>query len=139
MTMPYYGAYNASKYALEGFSLTLRQELRGSGIHVSIINPGPIESELRSNAHKIFQEKVAGITTGAHQQAYNKLQQAYFKPDASSRNIRQKPDAVLKKLIHALDSKNPNAHYFIGWPAQLLAVAKRILPDRVFEYLLSKV
>jgi len=58
ITMPYYGAYNASKFALEGYSNTLRQELRKTDIHVSIINPGPIISKLRDNAYQHFQQTI---------------------------------------------------------------------------------
>uniref|UniRef100_A0A4W5LCQ8 Uncharacterized protein n=1 Tax=Hucho hucho TaxID=62062 RepID=A0A4W5LCQ8_9TELE len=48
--MKYRGAYNASKYAMEGLCDTLRLELAGSGIAVSLIEPGPIESRFRANA-----------------------------------------------------------------------------------------
>ena len=139
LTLPYYGAYNASKYALEGFSLTLRQECRGTGIHVSIINPGPITSELRNNAHQIYGDTIAKLSTSSHQAAYRKLETAYFAPDHASRKLQQSPHAVVKKLIHALDSRRPKIHYYVGWPAQLLAIAKKILPEHMLEWLLSKV
>lgn len=139
ITMPFYGAYNASKHALEGFTLTLRQECRGSNIHVSLINPGPIVSELRSNAHQIYQETVAKKSDTVHQHAYRKLEKAYFSSDHASRKLQQPPEAVTKKLIHALTSSNPKIHYYVGWPAQLLATLKKILPERMFDWLLSKV
>lgn len=139
VALPYYGAYNASKFALEGFSDTLRQELRGTNIHVSIINPGPIKSELRATAHRVFTESVAQHTSGAHQKAYDKLATSYFHPDAKSKRIMLTPDAVIQKLIHALESPRPQVHYFIGWPAKLLAFAKRILPDKQLDWLLTKI
>lgn len=139
LTMPYYGAYNASKHAIEGFTLTLRQECRGTNIYVSLINPGPIASELRNNAHKIYQETVAKKSDTIHQTAYHRLEKAYFSSDHSSRKLQQPPEAVTKKLIHALTSSHPKIHYYVGWPAQLLAVLKKILPERMFDWLLSKV
>ena len=139
LTMPFYGAYNASKYALEGFTLTLRQECRGSNIHVVLINPGPIASELRNNAHKIYQDQIANTQHSHHQQAYSKLEEAYFNPQHTSRKLQQSPEAVVKKLMLALESKHPKIHYYVGWPAQLLATLKKIMPEQWFEWLLSKV
>ncbi|MEE8624625.1 MAG: SDR family NAD(P)-dependent oxidoreductase, partial [Acidiferrobacterales bacterium] len=52
--LAYRGAYNASKYALEALSDTLRLELRGTGIYVSLIEPGPIQSDFRKNAYAAF-------------------------------------------------------------------------------------
>lgn len=138
MTMPYYGTYNASKHALEGFTLTLRQECRGTNIQVSLLNPGPIVSELRDNAHKIYQETLAGQES-SHRAAYSRLEKVYFSKNHSSRKIQQSPEAVVKKLLLALESKHPKAHYYVGWPAQLLAILKKILPERLFEWVLSKI
>lgn len=137
--MPYYGAYNASKFALEGFSLTLREECRGTGIHVSILNPGPIQSALRSNAHSIFQETIQTKPNSAHGNAYHRLEKAYFASDHSSRKLQQPPSAVMKPLLHALESKNPHIHYFVGWPARLLAILHKFMPERWFAWLISKI
>lgn len=139
ITLPYYGAYNASKFALEGFSNTLRQELRGTGIWVAIINPGPIQSDLRSNAHRTFQETVGQNQESLHHGAYQNLEQSYFKPNQTTQRIQNKPDAVIKQLIHAIESKHPNVHYYIGWPARLMAFAKRVLSDKQLDWLLTKI
>ena len=139
ITLPYYGAYNASKYALEAFTLTLRQECRDTNIQVCLINPGPIVSELRNNAHQIYQNTVAKKTDSSHQQAYRKLETAYFSKDHSSRHIQQSPQAVVKKLLHALTSKHPKIHYYIGWTTQLLVFLKKLMPERLFDWLLSKI
>ncbi len=138
ITLPYYGAYNASKFALEGFTHTLRQECRGTNIHVSLLNPGPITSELRNNAHQIYQKQIAGQPS-RHQHAYRKLEEAYFTPDQTTKRIQQPPQAVVKKLLHALESPRPNIHYYVGWPAELMAIAQRLLPERTFDWLLSKI
>src|SRR3990167_9526465 len=67
MTVPYYGAYNASKFALEAYSRTLRQELRGTNLHVSLINQGRLRQTSGKMPIQIFRqpspkEKIAGIT-----------------------------------------------------------------------------
>lgn len=138
ITLPYYGAYNASKFALEGFSNTLRQELRETNIHVSIINPGPITSQLRDNAYKRYQTSIEPLANSAHKKEYETLEETYFKARGKSQHITQSPDLVVKKLIHALESNHPKAHYFVGFPAAMLAFIKRFLPDSAMDWLLSK-
>lgn len=137
ITSPYYGAYNASKFALEGYFGTLRQELRGTNIHVSLINPGPIITQLRENAFQHYQQTL-NIETSLHKKAYEKMEQSYFKPSKADRKIASPPDAVMKQLIHALESKHPKAHYFVGSLAKILALLKRILPDSALDWVLSK-
>ena len=139
ITIPYYSAYNASKFALEAFSLTLRQELMPTNIHVSIINPGPIKSTLRDNAHQIYKDTVGKNESSLHKQDYKRLESNYFTPGSPSYKLQHSPQKVVDKLMHALTSKRPKVHYFIGLPAKTLAVLKRILPERLFYWLFSKV
>jgi len=138
VAMPYYGAYNASKFALEGFSNTLRHELRGSSIFVSIIAPGPITSKLRGNAFQLYQDTLRDQQSGAHEKAYAKMEESYFKPGKQDLKIMKGPEIVVKQLIHALESPHPKAHYFIGTPAKLLAFLNRILPDSTLDWIISK-
>lgn len=136
VAMPYYGAYNASKFALEGFSNTLRQELRGTSIHVSILNPGPVATHLRENAFHVYQRTIKRTNTSPHQKAYKHLEEGYF----ASRNkrIANHPEAVIKKLIHALESSRPKTRYYIGMPAKTLAFLKRILPESALDWVIYK-
>jgi short-subunit dehydrogenase len=128
VSMPYRGAYCASKFALEGFSNTLRQELRGTKIFVSIIEPGPIDSNLRQNALYQYQHTLRDKQS-VHRGAYQKMEGFFFVPPHSERKLTQGPIAVAKKLIHALESSRPKAHYFVGMPSHLFAILRRILPD----------
>lgn len=139
LTLPYYGAYNASKFALEGFSKTLRQELHGTNIHVSIINPGPIHSKLREHAYEVYQQNLARQKSIHHKNAYAQLEKSYFHPDKKNRKIMLPPDAIFKSLLHALESKHPKPHYYIGFPIKLLVFLKRILPENLFDYLLMSI
>lgn len=132
------GSYNASKFALEGYSNTLRQELRGSGIHVSLINPGPISSSLRENAHQQFEKTLATQQTGLYKSVYEKMKQTYFSPQAPNKRLQQSPETVVKKVIHALESARPKAHYYVGFPAHLFALLRRVLPDCMLDWLLIK-
>ena len=136
VTMPYRGAYNASKFALEGFSNTLRQELRGTKIFVSIIAPGPIQSSFRQNAHDQFDKTLRGKDS-AHVGVYKKMEEFFFVPPDSERKLTLPPSAVVKKLLHALESPRPKAHYYVGMPAHLFAILRRILPDWALDYVVA--
>ena len=138
ITLPYYSAYNASKFALEGFSLTLRQELYNTHIRVAIINPGPIESKLRAHSFEHYQQTL-DKNSSLHQNAYQKLEQSYFHPDKKNRALMRGPDIVVKQVIHALEAPNPKIHYYIGFPIKLLLFLKCILPERLFDTVLRRV
>jgi len=137
VTLPYCGAYNASKFALEGFSNTLRQELRGTNISVAIINPGPIYTSLRNNTYQQYQNTLINIQDSPHKEAYKKMEKFYFQRKEPGK-LSSQPDIVVKKLIHALESTRPRAHYYVGLSAQALAFLRRILPDFALDWVLSK-
>ena len=65
------GAYNASKYALEGLTITMRMELDGTGIHVSLIEPGPIRSSFMANALKAAEANI-DLENTAHKAEYQR-------------------------------------------------------------------
>jgi len=136
VTMPYRGAYNASKFALEGFNNTLRQELRDTNIFVSIIEPGPIHSHFRKNAHEHYQQTIQHKNS-IHRETYSKMEEFFFKPITADRKLTLPADAVVKKLIHALESSRPKAHYFVGFPSHLFAILRRILPDFALDYVVA--
>ena len=137
ISLAYRGAYNASKYALEGLSDTLRLELHGSGISVSLINPGPIASHFRENAGAVFKTTVQ-LENSQHQRQYQRLlfeRVTKGKPDP----FTLPPTAVAKKVWCALKSKHPKAHYYVTVPTYTLATAKRILPTRALDWILRQI
>jgi len=138
ITMPYRGAYAASKFALEGFGQTLRQELRDSPISVSMIVPGPIQSKLRENAYKIY-KKTLEPSPSFYKNLYQKMEKYFFNPTPSERRVTLPPDAVVKKLIQALESPRPKAHYYIGLPAYIFAFLRRVLPDSALNWVIAKI
>lgn len=140
ITLKYRGAYNASKFALEGLTDTLRQELHGSNIFVSLIEPGPIESLFRQNAHKAFKQNIT-IEGSAHQQVYEAVERRLAKQQTERKKdpFTLGPEAVLKPLIHALESQKPKARYYVTFPTWLFAALKRILPNIVLDWILMKV
>ncbi|MDR5867461.1 SDR family oxidoreductase [Halomonas koreensis] len=134
--LPYRGAYVCSKFALEGLADTLRQELRGSGIHVSLIQPGPIASRFRENAHAAFKANI-DTAHSAHAETYEKVEARLASPDGKA-PFTLGPDAVVARLIHALESKRPRPRYAVTVPTQLFATLKRLLSTRGMDRVLLR-
>lgn len=136
MPLPYRGAYCASKYALEGLMLSLRQELIGTDIHVSLIEPGPVVSDLHENGLPLFLDSI-DHEYSVHREAYRRQMDRMW---SGSRHARAKagPEVVYAALKHALLSRRPRPHYVVTMPARIGALLKRILPASFFYRLLAK-
>lgn len=140
ITLPYYGAYSASKFALEGFSRTLRLELLGTNIHVSIINPGPIHTKIRDNAYLHYQDTLQHHhENSVHKEVYDRMEKNYFSKDRKEDRLTLGPNAVAKQVLSALESAHPKVHYYTGFPARTLAFLQRILPDKAMDWVLAKI
>ncbi len=136
VAMKYRGAYNASKYALEGLADTLRLELRGSGIFVSMIEPGPIRSNFRKNAFLMYKNNIS-IENSFHKKAYLEIEKRL----SSEKDVvpfTLSPEAVTQKLLMALESTNPKARYYVTFPTYLFGFLKRILPTSWLDFMLDK-
>ncbi|MDO6562975.1 SDR family oxidoreductase [Amphritea sp. 1_MG-2023] len=137
ITMRFRGAYNTSKFALEGYTDTLRQELAGSGISVSLIEPGPIKSKFRENGLKAFKANI-DVASSPFSDTYKKVLQRLSSADSGDDLFTLGPDAVLDKVIHALESKRPKARYYVTLPTYLFGFLRRILSTRLLDWLLLK-
>lgn len=135
MPVKYRGAYAASKHALEGLMLCLRLELQGSGIAVSLIEPGPVESKIAPNGLPWF-EKNIDVEASFHRDAYQ-AQLARMRGGGSKSRLKLKPDAVHAVLRHALLSPSPRPHYVVTQPAKLGVLMKRLLPASLFYRVMS--
>jgi NAD(P)-dependent dehydrogenase (short-subunit alcohol dehydrogenase family) len=136
VSMAYRGAYNASKYALEGLTDTLRLELKSANIAVILLQPGPINTQFRANALKAFNESIDDKNS-VHQIQYQQ-QIERLSSEVSNAKFTLEAKDVTKALIHALESSRPKIRYRITVPTKLFAVFKRILPTRWLDSLLSK-
>jgi short-subunit dehydrogenase len=143
IAMKYRGAYCASKYALEGFTDTLRLELNDLPIYVSLIQPGPIESQFRNNAYQACLSGI-DITHSRHQQTYQNMKTHYAQYRTSQNSpppriaFQQKPTAITLKVRHALESKNPRARYPVTLPTYLFKILTRILPTGLLDQILCQ-
>jgi NAD(P)-dependent dehydrogenase (short-subunit alcohol dehydrogenase family) len=136
VALKFRGAYCASKFALEGLFDALRIELRGSGVHVSLIEPGPIESRFRANAFLKFKEYVQ-VSGSVHQASYEQMITRLEKPDIASR-FTLPAEAVAVKVLAALESNPPKSRYYVTFPTYLLGYARRFLPTSALDWLLLK-
>ncbi len=135
--LPYRGAYVASKYALEGLTDTLRLELTGSGIEVALIEPGPITSRFRANAMAMFRQHIE-VANSPHREVYQRVQ-ARLEKLGPAAPFTLPPEAVLTKLIHALESRRPQARYYVTFPTYLFATLRRLLTHRMLDGVLLRV
>ena len=135
VAMKWRGAYNASKFAVEALSDTLRLELRGSNIHVVLIEPGPIATRFTEHALEAFDRNI-DETASHYTEAYVR-QRARLGKGGSNR-FKLPPEAVFDKLLHALESPRPKLRYYVTTPTYMMAWARRLLPQRLLDGLLHK-
>ncbi|NOY73696.1 MAG: SDR family oxidoreductase [Gammaproteobacteria bacterium] len=137
VALPYRGAYNASKYALEGLTDTLRLELAGTDIHISLIEPGPIKSRFRANAFKKYQEHI-NVKHSVHKDIYLAMDKR-LSNNTNTAPFTLPPSAVLNKVVHALESPLPRIRYYVTFPTYLFGTLKTILPTRALDWILKMV
>ncbi|RTL00080.1 MAG: SDR family NAD(P)-dependent oxidoreductase [Lysobacterales bacterium] len=133
--MAYRGAYNASKFALEGLTDTLRLELAGSGIYVSLIEPGPITSRFRANAEAAFHRHIDPAGS-VHRAAYVAMAERLARPGPAA-PFTLGSEAVLDKLVHALESPHPRRRYLVTVPAHAFWWLRRLLPFCLIDRILA--
>lgn len=134
VALPFRGAYNCSKFALEGLSDTLRLELHGSGIHVVLIQPGPIETRFRANAYAALKAHIDTENSFFAPQ-YAAAEKRLTKPGPAA-PFTLPAEAVTNVLIRALESPKPKARYAVTVPTHVFGFLRRILPTRALDSLL---
>ncbi|MDY6979322.1 MAG: SDR family oxidoreductase [Pseudomonadota bacterium] len=137
IALPFRGAYNASKYAIEGLSDTLRLELRDTDIHVSLIEPGPISSRFRANSFAAYQQNI-DRDNSPFRDHYLAMEQRLTKKGPAV-PFTLPPEAVLKRVIHALESRHPRPRYYVTFPTYLFGYLKRMLSTRLMDKLLARI
>ena len=137
VTLPYRGAYVASKFAIEALTDTMRLELRGSGVHISLVEPGPIVSRFRANAFEAFKRNV-DVESSPHRETYRGVMQRLADDDDET-PFTLPESAVVAKLLHALESPRPKARYYVTVPTYALGFLKRVLSSRSLDAVLRRV
>ncbi|WP_159651451.1 SDR family oxidoreductase [Vibrio atypicus] len=134
--MKYRGAYNASKFALEGWTDTLRLELIGTGVNISLIEPGPIETQFRANAKEAFLKWIPLKNSRHHLEYQQQLQR--LENESSNNAFVLPPESCIAPLLHALESKTPKIRYRVTTPTKVFSVLKRLLPTRILDKILRR-
>jgi NAD(P)-dependent dehydrogenase (short-subunit alcohol dehydrogenase family) len=129
------GAYSASKFAIEALSDAMRLELKGSGIDVILIEPGPIATNISSSALAAFDANIDQAAS-TYRDIYARRRKRLTRPGRSRFTLP--PSAVLAKLIQALDSDRPKARYYVTVPTYIVSWARRLLPQRALDRLLDR-
>lgn len=132
------GPYNSSKFAIEGYSDTLRLELAGSGIEVILIEPGPIATNIRQNARPHYERWVERKDTPWAEFYRTMLEPRLYAENPPPDRFELSPSAVTAKLIQALESPKPRARYFVTTPTYIVGFMKRVLPTRWLDHVLIK-
>jgi short-subunit dehydrogenase len=116
---------------------TLRLELHGTNIHISLIEPGPILSNFRTNSYALYKKNIDQVNS-FHKDAYEAME-ARLQKEGAAVVFTLPAKAVVEKVIHALEAKQPRIRYYVTFPTYLFAILKRILPICCLDYLLRKV
>lgn len=136
IAMRFRGAYNASKFALEGITDTLRLELADTSIKVVLIEPGAIETRFRANARAAFEKNIEHQGSRFRDNYQSMLDR--LSSETSTAPFTLGPDAVTDVLIRALESRKPRVRYRVTKATKILAVARRVLPERWLDHLVRK-
>ncbi|KYN26079.1 oxidoreductase [Vibrio cidicii] len=134
--MKYRGAYNASKFAIEGWTDTLRLELYGSNIHIALLEPGPIETRFRQNALAAFMKWI-DIENSPHKEHYL-AQRSRLENETSSNRFVLPAQSCVAPVLHALTSSKPKIRYRVTTPTILFAYLKRLFPARWMDEILRR-
>ena len=138
VALPLVGAYNASKFGLEGASDALRRELRSQGVDVILIEPGGVKTPIWKKGESLADE-MAGEMPPEAERLYGRL---IAKVRTETRKIDEKrgsePRAVAEAIATALTARRPRARYLVGSDAKLRARMARFLPDRVMDRLIGR-
>ncbi|PIE14262.1 MAG: short-chain dehydrogenase [Rhodobacterales bacterium] len=136
--LKYRGAYNSTKFALEGLTDTLRLEMRDTPIDIILIAPGPVTSKIRENSAAHFEKWIDWKNSPRAVQYETSLIKRLYA-------VKDKPDpfelpasAVSKKLIHALEAKRPKPRYYVTTPTYAMGFLRRILSTRAMDWVLNK-
>jgi NAD(P)-dependent dehydrogenase (short-subunit alcohol dehydrogenase family) len=132
------GAYNATKFALEGLTQTLRLEMRGSPVEVILLNPGPVTSKIRENSIPHF-EKWINWRNSVWVEHYEATLIGRLRQKSTINKFELPASAVTEKLLLALESQNPAPSYYITKPTYFMALMRRVLPTSWLERLLATI
>ena len=133
---PMTGAYNASKFALEGMADSLRMELRPWGVRVVLIEPAQTDTALWQDAEQALEESVAALSP-EHRRLYGKHIEGYRRSIPRSQKMASPVDGVAAAVERALTARRPRARYVVGAGPKIQSVLAAVTPTAALDTLLS--
>jgi short-subunit dehydrogenase len=138
ISLKYRGAYNASKYAIEGITDTLRQEVLGSNIFISTINTGPVTSKFRENALKKFNKNI-DIENSYFSEIYKKELKARLETTEDKVPFNLPESSVANVVLKIMKTQKPKPRYYVTKATYILGFLKRVLSTSLMDKLLNKI
>ncbi len=137
MAFPFFGAYHAAKFGLEAVGDVFRRELRPWGIKVAIVEPGSIATPIweRGDAEV---DAIAERVRDGHADLYGEASAAFREVARKTGERGIPPQRVAAKIEHALSSRRPRTRYLVGADARGQALAARLLPDRLLDWVVAR-
>lgn len=135
--MTWRGAYVATKFAMEGLTDVMRIEMKGTGIDIILIEPGPIATRIRENAVRHF-ERWIDWEHSARREQYVSLRGRLYGVKTKKDTFELGPEAVTAKLIRALEDRRPKPRYYVTTPTYLMGFLRRVLPTRLLDWVIAK-
>lgn len=137
VALPWRGSYNATKFAMEGLTDTLRLEMHGTGIHIILIEPGPVTSRIRENSRAHFERWIKPDQAARAAEYETRMRKRLYE-DTGKDRFELPASAVTARLIHALEAPNPRPRYYVTTPTYLMGTLRRLLPTRALDAVLRR-
>ena len=131
---PFGAWYHATKFAVEGFSDSLRMELKPFGIDVVLIEPGPIATEWNEIARDSLLERSGETAYAPYAKRAHRVLTEFDRPSRAS-----KPETVARKIVRAATTRHPAARYPVGKGARAITLSRDLTPDRVYDQVVSRI
>jgi short-subunit dehydrogenase len=131
ITLPYFGVYNSTKYAIEALSDALRYEMRPFGVDVSLIEPGIIRTNFEATA-------VSGLSQFASTQ-FAPAVAKYEEMSKFANKFASDPIVIAKAIAKAVGSRRPRARYVAPFSNHAIFMMSSLLPTRVWDWAMRKV
>jgi NAD(P)-dependent dehydrogenase (short-subunit alcohol dehydrogenase family) len=135
--IPFRGAYNATKFAMEGLTDSLRRENRRGSVRFILIEPGPIATRIRRNSIPHFEQWIDWEASRKSDFYRKHLRPRLYEPGIRKDRFQLQPAAVTKKLIHAIEARRPKHRYFVTLPTYFAALVSRLLPTSLQDAILG--
>lgn len=131
---PFFGPYCSSKFALEGFSDSLRRELKGNGVDVSLIQPGNTMTDIWKTSFAIgksLEDRFPKVAYDIYGRRFNRSTANRFGP-----SYQMSPENVAHAVFRALTDRKPKERYLVGKEAVKYSLLKRFLGNRFIDRVL---